>query len=589
MSAPPDPRALALQAAALLAVDPIGLGGIVLRGAASPARDAWLAAFRAQLSPGTPWRKMPPQIAEGRLVGGLDLAATLSAGRPIAERGLLAEASGGVIVVPMAERLAGPAVGHLGAALDFGEIVVERDGIAARMMSRVAVILLDEGIEDERAPGALSERLAFLVSLDGLLPPPHKGEGSGRRSGVNAVTASDDVVEALAGAGLAFGVPSLRVATLALRAAKAAAALAGRDTVAAEDAELAAALVFAPRATRLPAADEAEPDVPESEPEPPADDPETQTPDTEAAPGEAQPMADSVVEATRAAIPADLLAALSAAATAPRQAAAGGRSGIARQSAKRGRPAGVRRGAPGHGVRLAIVDTLRAAAPWQPLRRRQVAREQGVAPSRILVRREDFRVGRFKEKTESLTIFVVDASGSAALHRLAEVKGAVELILADCYIRRDSVALIAFRGERAELILPPTRSLTRAKRALAGQAGGGGTPLAAAIDAATLLAQATKRKGQAPLVVLLTDGKANIARTGRPGRAEAEADALAAAQAFRLGVIPGLVLDISPRPGEAAGRLAQAMGARYIPLPYADAGLLSRAVLAAAPAASSNA
>ena len=100
------------------------------------------------------------------------------------------------------------------------------------------------------------------------------------------------------------------------------------------------------------------------------------------------------------------------------------------------------------------------------------------------MRRDDFRMTRFQQRTRTTTIFVVDASGSSALNRLAEAKGAVELLLADCYVRRDQVALLAFRGKEAELLLPPTRSLVRAKRSLAGLPGGGGTPLAAGIDAA---------------------------------------------------------------------------------------------------------
>ena len=257
-----------------------------------------------------------------------------------------------------------------------------------------------------------------------------------------------------------------------------------------------------------------------------------------------------------------------------------GRAGLPKIAQRRGRPAGVRRGVPGYGVRLALVDTLRAAAPWQGVRRQASA----VPPGRILVRREDFRIARFKQRGETTTIFVVDASGSAALNRLAEVKGAVELILADCYVRRDSVALLAFRGTGAALILPPTRSLARAKRALAGQAGGGGTPLASAIDAAVLLAETIRRKGPTPLAVFLTDGRANVGRGGRPGRSDAEADALAAARAARAAGLTSLLVDISPRPQAAAQHLALALGARYQPLPHADARGLSDMVLAASAA-----
>ena len=236
----------------------------------------------------------------------------------------------------------------------------------------------------------------------------------------------DDVIEALCATGLAFGVPSLRVATLAVRAAKAAAALAGRDVVAREDAELAAALVLAPRATQLPAAREDEPG-PEDEPPPEDDAPEpaaaADTPPPDAAKPnetETQKLADTIAEATKAAIPADLLAALAGAAAGAPRVSPGGKSGAPRQAATRGRPAGTRRGMPGGGRRLALVDTLRAAAPWQPLRRRAAG---VMEPGRVLVRREDFRVARFKQRSEALTIVCVDASGSGRAQPLGRGQG----------------------------------------------------------------------------------------------------------------------------------------------------------------------
>jgi magnesium chelatase subunit D len=179
-----------------------------------------------------------------------------------------------------------------------------------------------------------------------------------------------------------------------------------------------------------------------------------------------------------------------------------------------------------------------------------------------------------------VTIFVVDASGSAALHRLAEAKGAVELLLADCYVRRDQVALIAFRGNAAELLLPPTRSLARAKRSLAGLPGGGGTPLAAGLDAAFALTDLIRRKGQTPTVIVLTDGRANIARDGGQGRPRAEEDAISAARQLRTAGVRTVLVDTSPRPGPLAEQFAKEMGARYLPLPHADAATLSKAVLA---------
>jgi magnesium chelatase subunit D len=228
------------------------------------------------------------------------------------------------------------------------------------------------------------------------------------------------------------------------------------------------------------------------------------------------------------------------------------------------------------GARLNVVETLRAAAPWQTLRRTQSKSE------RVHVRRDDFRLTRFKHRSETATIFVVDASGSSALHRLAEAKGAVELLLADCYVRRDQVALIAFRGKAAELILPPTRSLARAKRSLAGMPGGGGTPVAAALDAAGALADGLRRKGLAPTIVVLTDGRANVARDGAGGRERAEADALGAARSCRALRLTALLVDTSPSQSSAAERLAVEMGARYLQLPRADAAAISQLIRNAA-------
>lgn len=587
----------ALRAAALFAVDPVGLGGVAVRARAGPVRDRWLTAARALLPAAAPLRRVPLHVTDGRLLGGLDLAATLRTGRPVAERGLLAEADGGVIVLPMAERIAPSAAARITAALDLGEVAVERDGVALRSAARFGVIALDEGAaDDERAPPALLDRLAFHLDLEGVAAAD-AADGTfsavtldAARQRLPGVTAGEDLLEALCAAAAALGVASLRPPHLALRAARAAAALAGRDAAGGEDAALAARLVLAPRATVLPEAGAEEPpaEEPEDAVEPP---PETgdaapagaEPEQDEQRPGSDRPLEDVVLEAARAAIPAGLLAQLrlGPAAGRPR---AGGRAGAQHRAALRGRPAGVRRGELRPGARLNVVETLRAAAPWQPVRRRE-ARAEG---PRVEVRRDDFRVTRYKHRSPTTTVFAVDASGSAALHRLAEAKGAVELLLADCYVRRDQVALIAFRGQGAELLLPPTRSLVRAKRSLAGLPGGGGTPLAAGIDAAAALADSARRRGDTPVVVVLTDGRANVGRGGAPGRPKAEEDALDAARRLRAGGFAALLVDTSPRPQPAAERLAAEMGARYLPLPYADAAGLSLAVRAAtatAPAA----
>ena len=582
--AAPDAAEDAAQAALLLAVDPAGLGGAVLRAAPGPVRDAWLALLRGAQPSGMPWRRLPLGVPDSRLLGGLDLAATLAAGRPVAERGVLAEAHGGIVVAAMAERLESATAARIAAVMDTGEAAVQRDGLSTCLPARFGLVALDEGITPEEVvPAALRARLAFHLNLADIAP----GETTGwrqpaamlaARERLPAIATPDALAEALCAAALSLGIDDLRAPIFALRAARAAAALAGRDHVAQEDAALAARLVLAPRATVVPMEDPSE-QPPEQPPEPPPDQPENKDDQQDRGP-DPKELQEMLVAAAQAALPAGLLEALQLRNAARKRQGAEGKAGARRDAAQRGRPVGTRPGALRSGARLALVETLRNAAPWQELRRRE--RPNG---PRLHVRSEDIRLRRFRHKAGTTAIFVVDASGSAALHRLAEAKGAVEMLLADCYVRRDQVAVVAFRGKGAEVLLPPTPSLVRAKRSLAGLPGGGPTPLAAGLDAASALIAESARRGRTPLLVLLTDGRANIARDGTPGRPGAEADALAAAAPIRISGVAALLVDTSPRPHAYAKQLAEAMGARYLPLPSADAARLSGAVAAARPAA----
>ncbi|BAL75118.1 magnesium chelatase subunit D [Bradyrhizobium cosmicum] len=572
----------AVTAARLFAVDPPGTGGVLLRSRAGPVRDRWLAVLRAALPRSENVKQVPLNIAEGRLLGGLDLNATLLAGRPVAERGLLAEADGGVIMLAMAERLSAATTVHVTAAMDAGETIVERDGLSLRMPARFGVIAIDEGLEDEFAPASLRDRLAFHLDLNAIGVrdaeefAPDAGETVAARVKLPSLKAEAAQIEALCTAATALGITSLRAPMLALRIACASAALAGHSRVEQEDLALAARLVLAPRALVFPPADEAAP----PEPPPPTEDEANESGGEDQISDIDRALDEVILAAVQAAIPLDVLATLRAGAAGRSRSRSSGKAGALQKSSKRGRPAGVLRGALRAGARLNVIETLRAAAPWQALRRREAAGSAAESRPRILIRKDDFRISRFKQRTETVTIFVVDASGSAALHRLAEAKGAVELLLADCYIRRDQVALIAFRGSAAEMLLPPTRSLARAKRSLAGLPGGGGTPLAAGLDAAFVLSDSIRRKGQMPTVIVLTDGRANIARDGGQGRPRAEDDAMSAARQLRAAGIAIVLVDTSPRPGVSGEAIAKEMGARYLPLPHADAATLSKAVLA---------
>lgn len=553
-----DPLDEAVLAARLFLLAPRLFGGMVLRGS-SPAREALVAALGEHIA----LRRMPGHVDDERLLGGIDLAASLAAGAPVRQSGLIEEASGGALITGMAERMDASTAGRLAQALDEGQ---------------TALVLCDDATEpDEGPPASLMERLAFLCDLS----------QSRRWQGVELAPASvslaavapldEAAMKALAATAEMLGVESLRALIFAGEAARALAALEGRK--AAGDADLAGAvrLVLAPRATRLPPEEVEQPPEDQDEPPPPPDGERDNQQDSEQQQQEPD-LSEILVEAAKAAIPADLLAQLSQG-KAPRRGNTSG-TGQKRKAATRGKPLGARPGMPRGGAKLALIDSLRAAVPWQPVRRR----ETGANPDApIIMRKEDLRIRRFEERAARVTIFAVDASGSAAAARLAEAKGAVELMLAQAYVTRSEVALVAFRGETAELLLPPTRSLTRARRSLSELPGGGGTPLAMGLNAARECAEAAIARGRSAALVILTDGRANIAADGSPGRAQAKEDAEAAARAIYARGIDALVVDISARPGPEGAALANAMGGRFLALPRADARTLQAAINAVQP------
>lgn len=604
--------------AALLAVNPVGLGGVHLKSPAGPVRDEWLRVLQQACPTASMLRRMPQHADESRLLGGLDLAATLQRGRPVVQPGLLSELDGGLLACPMAERLPRRAVAFLCQALDRGHVHVERECMSLEVPTRLAVVAMDEALPQGEEPGlepALRERLAFVLNLQdldwrscGLTPLGPSDESAwdederedfqAARQRLPDIEVQPAVVNALVQAAAALGVESVRAPWWALQAARTLAALRGLSEPGTDEVRDAARLVLGPRATRLPAPpaadevqDSAEPQAsppPQDEPAPTPPPPPLNTEPAEPEPSAArapntqtpaptpEDLQDLSIEAIQAALPAGLLAlmaqtnGLGLAARGRSRSDSSSRSGERQRAGAQGRPSGTRPGLPEGGQRLSLVDTLRQAAPWQRLRKAR--------PPAVVVHREDLRIIRREPRRPTTTVFVVDASGSNALNRLAEAKGAVETLLADCYVRRDRVAVIGFRGQEAQTLLPPTRSLVRAKRSLAGLPGGGGTPMARALTDSRLLCESLQRRGDTVSMVLLTDGKSNINLEGLPGREAAHADAVTAARQLFVSGVSCLLIDTSPKPQAQARELALAMGARYIPLPQAQAGEIGRIV-----------
>ena len=601
----------ALLVAHILVNDPHGFGGIILRARAGPVRERWLHYLQTlaqQAGLKTPLRRIPLGISDENLLGGLDLEATIHTGKPVFRSGVLANSDGQILLLPMAERVDVNVASRISMALDQGQLRLERDGQSHLLPCHFGIVALDEGIDaEERANIKLQDRLAFHLSLDeihwhdlpenedGLIDVDASQPISTQVGNAASYILTDEQWLAIAETAMHLGVHSVRALHYAAKTAAYLAAMQGADRISDSHLSEAITLVISPRATQLPSAEsppaetDLEEDAEHDEPPEQNDAPENKVEEPQA-PAETPPpenqqdtveeIEDSVLESAKAAIPADLLSELLKGPLIQNQKAFGGKTGARKMGHLRGRPMGSIAGNPQAGASLSLIDTLRTAAPWQAIRKKQNASLAVPRTSKTIhITKSDFRVRRYQERTQTLTIFAVDASGSAAMHRLAEAKGAVELLLAECYVRRDQVAVISFRGTGAEILLPSTRSLVRAKRSLAEMPGGGGTPLADAIYIATELAQNAQRQGLSPAIVFLTDGRANIGRNGVPGRAQAQLDAEQAARYLGRAAIKSLWIDTSPQPRIEGEQIAKLVGSIYLPLPHAGAKEVSQAVL----------
>lgn len=521
----------AQQALLLLAVEP-RLRGVILAAGAGAGKSSVARGLRTLLNDtATPFVEVPTGIDLDNLLCGLDLPATLRNGHLVVRHGVLARAHGGIAYIDGVNLLPDAGVNLLLSVMDEGVVRIEREGLSIASPAHFSLV----GSYDpaEGAPRThLLDRVGLWVAL------PSRGEATARaevvrrnlldapdaweeevdllrglvlaaREQLPTVTIQPEQVERLVATALMYGVEGHRVDLFAVHAACAAAALGLRDEVTDEDLSVALRLVIIPRATRIPTPPNPDQQPPPQEEETPP--PDTRPPDT--TPEDEPPPPDTPDAPTLAPPLEQILAALDTPLPAeldelPFQHLRRGRSGSrGSTTGNRGRHV---RSLPGD-PRRARIDasaTLRAAAPWQELRRRQVSPGPN---GHFHFEVSDLRVKQYRSKAGALFCFAVDASGSMALHRMRQAKGAIHALLQKTYVHRDRVALIAFRGPRAELLMPPTQSVELARRALDLLPTGGGTPLASALLLALDVAQQARQRGILQTVlILLTDGRANV-------------------------------------------------------------------------------
>jgi magnesium chelatase subunit D len=580
----------------LLLVEP-KLRGLVLVGSKGSGKSTLLMGAAEGLSDRPPV-VLPLGADVEALVGGVDVEATLREGAARFRGGILARAHAGILVADSIHLLPEAAALTLLSALEEGVVRVEREGMSRRLPAEFR--LLAAFTPEEGFPRAhLLDRVGLIVSVDeeaderkrAEVLRNHLGRSGGAaeeeagslemvrdllreaRALLPDVQVSDASIRALSRAAGELGVQGHRAETFGIWAARASAALGLRDRVEPEDLELALQWVLRPRATRSPEAakgGDAPPAPPGADAVAPPPDPPPSSGDSEGADSTSE--SADVSDAQGGEVVLDPFAVelpllLDRLPFVHRGRGPSGSRGS--RTAERGRQVGSRPGQPGEGP-VDLLGTLRAAAPWQRLR------ADGGTASRVKLRPDDLRIRQHRARAGALFILAVDASGSMALHRMRQAKGAVHALLAQAYIHRDRVALLSFRGDRADLLLRPTQSVELLRRAVDLLPTGGGTPLARALLTALELARTEQARGVRQIaLVLLTDGKANVGvRADRAGVAqEVEQIAHAVAEAG----IQSLVIDTqrSYHGQDPARNLARALAGQYFHLPGASGEALA--------------
>jgi len=515
-------------------------GGLLLVGGKGTGKSTLVRLGRSIFPDETPFVEMPLNVTEESLLGGIDIETTLAGGQRVLQPGIISRANGGAVFVDDINLLSQELLALLMEPQSRGAELIEREGMSERRESSFVIFATMNPEEGDLSPHLMDrfglcavmedlngrdERLAVmrLAGADPVFSVEPDPETAGRiaaaRTLLPKVNFSGEAQEYLHRVAERNISPGHRGDVFLYYAARACAALRGDTEVNTDHIDRVANLVFAHRRLELREEEQAAP-----EPEPPHDHdqqhdldqddrgeqpppPENGQNETDDQPsGEGERDSDCSPressdreEIMRVGAPFQLRRFSFRKDRMKRK--ADGRRTRTRVKGRGGRYVKSLLDSPDRDI--AIDATLRACAPFQKARGRK---------GNLLIERDDLRFRQRERRMGHLVLFVVDGSGSmGAQKRMVETKGAIQSLLLDCYRKRDRVAMIVFRKDRAELVLPPTSSVELAARKLAELPVGGKTPLAAGLLETHRLVRRTamRRPEQRIVVVLITDGRGN--------------------------------------------------------------------------------